>query len=60
MGKKRTRMGRKPLNPEDKLSRIVTLRLKPSEYEQLANDASAADRTVTDYLRDCWQESRLE
>ena len=58
MGKTRTRPGRKPLNPKDKLSRMVSLRLRPLEYKELADDAKAADLTVTGLLLKCWRDTR--
>ena len=58
MEKKWTRPGRKPLNPKDKRSRMVTLRLRPSEYKELANDAKAADLTVTGLLLKGWLDTR--
>ena len=58
MKKKRTRMGRKPLEPKDKCSRMVSIRLRPPEYKALADDAKAADLTVTGMLLKCWRDTR--
>jgi hypothetical protein len=56
--KKVTRMGRPPIRTEDRRSVLLTVRFRPSEYEQLTADAQAVGRTVTEHLRQCWQERR--
>lgn len=56
--KKKSKMGRPPIQPADRRSVLVTVRFKPAQYEQLAGDAQAAGRTVAEHLRSCWQEHR--
>jgi len=46
------------MNPEDRLSEIVTLRMNPAEHEQLMRDAKAAGLSVSAYLQECWQKVR--
>lgn len=52
------RMGRPPIKDTHRRSKVITIRLRPSEYEQLARDAGAAGRTVAEHLRQCWREAR--
>ena len=56
--KKTTRMGRPPVRDEDRLSKVITIRFRQSEYQQLACDAEAAGKTVAEYLRQCWRKVR--
>ena len=56
MKKKNAKMGRPPLKVKDRRTRTITLRLKPSEREELKNDAEAKGLSLSSYLRECWQE----
>ncbi len=60
MKKKKAKMGRPPLKEKDKRTKIVTLRLKPSERKELAKDAKAKDLSISNYLLECWQKSRAK
>lgn len=60
MAKKRaTRMGRPPLRDTDRLSKVITIRFRQSEYRELASDAATAGRTVAEHLRECWRKTRV-
>lgn len=58
MAKRKTKMGRPPKNPKDKCSRIVTLRLTPSQHRQLRGDVKRAKTSVSQFLIECWQKAR--
>ncbi len=60
MAKKKTKMGRPPLKEKDKRTKIVTLRLKPSERKELAQDAKVKGLSISNYLLECWQKSRVK
>ena len=60
MAKKRTKMGRPPLKEKDKRNKIVTLRLKKSERKELEQDAKAKGLSISNYLLECWQKSRVK
>ena len=60
MKKKKVKMGRPPLKHKDKRTKIVTLRLKPSDRKELAQDANAKNLSISDYLLECWQKSRAK
>jgi hypothetical protein len=57
--KQTTRMGRPPVRDEDRLSKVITIRFRQSEYRELASDAATADRTVAEHLRECWRKTRV-
>ena len=59
MAKKKTKMGRPPKKPADRLSEIVTLRMKPADHKQLMRDAEAAGLSISDYLQQCWRNRRV-
>jgi len=46
------------MEPQDRLSEIVTLRMNRADHERLMQDAKAADLSVSAYLQDCWREVR--
>jgi len=48
-------MGRPPLKAKDKRTKFVTLRLKPSEYKQLEQEAKAKGMSLSNYLKECWK-----
>ncbi len=58
MPERKSKMGRPPKEPKDRLSEIVTLRMTPAEHEQLMRDAKAAGLSVSAYLQECWQKVR--
>jgi len=60
MTKKKKKMGRPPLKEKDKRTKIVTLRLKYSERKELEQDAKAKGLSISNYLLECWQKSRLK
>ena len=60
MARKRKKMGRPPLKERDKRTKIVTLRLKPSERKELEQDAKAKGLSISNYLLECWQKSRAK
>jgi len=51
-------MGRPALKVKDRRTKIVTLRLKPSERKELEKDAKAKGLSLSNYLLECWQKSR--
>jgi hypothetical protein len=55
MAKKKSKMGRPPMNPKEKRAVVITFRLKAVELAQLDADARAVGMTRTDYLVSCWQ-----
>jgi uncharacterized protein (DUF1778 family) len=60
MAKKKSIMGRPPLKEKDKRKKIVTLRLKEPERDQLGREAKAKGLSISDYLMYCWQKSRVK
>jgi len=60
MAKKKKKMGRPPLKAIDKRTKIVTIRLKPSERKELGQEAKSKDLSISDYLLECWQKSRAK
>ncbi|GAH88940.1 unnamed protein product [marine sediment metagenome] len=58
MKKKKAKMGRPPLKVKDRRTKIVTLRLKPSERKGLEKDAKAKGLSLSNYLLECWQKAR--
>ncbi|NLH41515.1 MAG: hypothetical protein GX448_06710 [Planctomycetes bacterium] len=58
MAKKKSRMGRPPIDPATRLSEIVTLRMNRADHEQLRRDAKAAGLSVSMYLQECWKANR--
>lgn len=60
MKKKKAKMGRPPLKEKDKRTKIVTLRLKKSERKELGQDAKAKGLSISNYLLECWQKSRVK
>jgi|GEM_PF-7052281 len=58
MAKKKSRMGRPPIDPAVRLSEIVTLRMNQADHERLMRDAQAAGLSVSMYLQECWKASR--
>jgi uncharacterized protein (DUF1778 family) len=58
MTKKKAKMGRPALKVKDRRTKIVTLRLKPSERKELEKDAKAKGLSLSNYLLECWQKSR--
>ena len=58
MIKKKAKMGRPALKVKDRRTKIVTLRLKPSEHKELEKDAKAKELSLSNYLLECWQKSR--
>jgi len=60
MRKKKAKMGRPPLKEKDRRTEIVTLRLKPSERKELEQDAKAKKLSISNYLLECWQKSRVK
>ena len=58
MKKKKAIMGRPPLEEKDKRTKIVTLRLKPLERKELAQDAKVKGLSISNYLLDCWKKAR--
>ena len=58
MTKKKAKMGRPALKVTDRRTKIVTLRLKPSERKELEKDAKAKGLSLSNYLLECWQKSR--
>jgi predicted HicB family RNase H-like nuclease len=55
---KKKKAGRPPMEPKDRLSEIVTLRMNRADHERLMQDAKAADLSVSAYLQDCWRKVR--
>jgi hypothetical protein len=58
MAKKKARMGRPPIDPQDLRGRRVTLRFTTAEFRQLERDAKRAGAAVGEFLRRCWQAKR--
>jgi len=56
--KTKKKPGRPPMNPEDRLSEIVTLRMNWADHEQLMRDARAAGLSVSAYLQECWRQTK--
>ena len=55
-GKKK--MGRPMKKAKDRLSKIVTLRMSPSEHEQLMKDVKSTGLSISLYLQECWKKAR--
>jgi len=51
-------MGRPALKVKDRRTKIVTLRLKPSDRKELENDAKAKGLSISNYLMECWKNQR--
>jgi uncharacterized protein (DUF1778 family) len=60
MKKKKTIMGRPPLKEKDRRTKVVTLRLRPSEQKELKQEAKAKGLSISNYLLECWQKSRAK
>ena len=60
MARKKSKMGRPPLKEKDRRNKIVTLRLKPSERQELEQDTKAKGLSISNYLLECWQKSRVK
>ena len=58
MKKKKAKIGRPALKVEDRRTKIVTLRLKPSERKELKKDADAKGLSLSIFLMECWQKSK--
>jgi len=58
MGKKKKPRGRPSIEASQRRNVVTSIRLRQSEFEQLSSDASAADMTMADYLRYCWQKQK--
>jgi len=58
MKKKKAKMGRPALKVKDRRTKIVTLRLKPSDRKELENDAKAKGLSISNYLMECWKNQR--
>jgi hypothetical protein len=50
---KKKKMGRPRLNPKDKRSAVITLRLTQEERELLEKEANAQSLSVSSYLLKC-------
>ncbi len=46
-------MGRPPMNPEQRRSRKVTVRVKADHYERLLRQARRDGLTISDYILRC-------
>jgi hypothetical protein len=53
--KKKSKMGRPPIDPRQKRAAVITFRLKAVDLAELDKDAKAAGMTRTDYLVYCWK-----
>ena len=60
MTKKKTKMGRPPMNEKDKKVCIITVRLKKAERKQLEKEAATKGLEMSTYLLQCWQKSRAK
>ena len=58
MKKKKSKMVRPALKVKDRRTKIVTLRLKPSDRKELENDAKAKGLSISNYLMECWKNQR--
>ena len=58
MKKQKKKMGRPPKKAQDRLSKIVTLRMTPADHEQLMKDARESGLSVSAYLQKCWQKQK--
>ena len=56
--KQKSRMGRPPLKPKERRSKVFTIRFTQDEYRDLMRDAKAEGVTVTELLRQCWKKVR--
>ncbi len=56
----RKRTGRPASVSDESVTKGVTMRLTPLEYEQLTIDANTLKMTLSSYLRHCWQRTRKE
>ena len=54
--KKRKKMGRPPLPAERRKSRMVGVKLTPSDYAALTREAKAANLPRALFLVKCWKE----
>jgi len=57
---KKSKMGRPPLKAKDKRTAIITLRLKNADRDELEKEAKTKGLTLSSYLLECWQKSRVE
>jgi uncharacterized protein (DUF1778 family) len=55
MNVKKKKMGRPRLNPKDKRSAVVTLRLNKEERELLKKEANAQGLSISSYLLKRWK-----
>ena len=51
-------MGRPRLNPKDKRSAVITLRLTQEEKELLEKEADTQSLSVSSYMLKCWKKVR--
>ena len=58
MSEKKIKMGRPPIEPKNRRTAIVTLRLSPSQRKKLEKDAKAKGLSLSSYLLECWRKSR--
>lgn len=59
MAKKKKKMGRPPLKAKDKRTALVSLRLKETERDEFEKEAKARGLSISNYLLECWQKSRV-
>lgn len=52
------RTGRPASISDEAVSKGVTMRLTPAEYEQFTRDAERLDMSLSVYLRYCWNTTR--
>ena len=55
MKKQKKKMGRPPKKAQDRLSKIVTLRMTPADHEQLMKDARESGLSVSAYIQAVWK-----
>lgn len=60
MAKKKIKMGRPALKAKDKRTSVVTMRLKKIDHDELEKEAQAKGLTISGYLLECWQKSRIK
>ena len=58
MKTKKKKMGRPPLNPKDRRTAIVTLRLTKTDRELLEKQAASKGMSISSYLLYCWRKRR--
>jgi hypothetical protein len=60
MGKKKTKMGRPPMDPKDKRSVVTSFKLTRDQRRVLGVDAKRQGMSVSEYIVYCWQQQKAK